>query len=195
MTTMKLISEDHIAELEKQEHEKLHNMLDQQIVAREESWKRKEQWLAVFSKSLSPSVSCRQSGVSRDCYRRWRNTDPRFCRAVNTIIEEAHDEMVGTAYARATGYLQHDSDSDTGYQEDATGRPIRHGVSDRLAIALIGAERKDRELNKPVTITISLGALGVTNTPPELEHLPSNVIEADFSERVIDEDQDEVSDE
>jgi hypothetical protein len=180
MTTMKLISEDHIAKLEKLEHEKLHNMLDQHIVARGESWKRKEQWLAVFSKSLSPSVSCKQSDVSRDCYRRWRNTDPRFCRALNTIIEEAHDEMVGTAYARATGYLQHDVDSDTGFQEDATGRPIRHGVSDRLAIALIGAERKDRELNSPVNITISLGALGVTSTPPELEHLPSNVIEAEF---------------
>ena len=120
--------------------------------------------------------------------------DPRFCRALNTIIEEAHDELVGTAYSRATGYLQYDPDTNSGYQEDASGRPIRHGVSDRLAISLLGSERKQKEQNAPVNITISLAALGVTTTPPELEHLQSNVIEADFSERVEGETVDQETD-
>ena len=144
MTLIKLIPEDHIEELEKDEHEKFHKMLDSQAESKSKSWEAKEQWLAVFARALSPMIACKQAGVPNGTYRRWRTTDPRFCRALNRIIEEAHDELIGTAYARATGYLQEDQETESGYQEDATGRPIRHGVSDRLAIALVNANQKTR---------------------------------------------------
>ncbi len=179
MTLIKLISEDHIEELEKDEHEKFHKMLDSQADAKSQSWKLKEQWLAVFARSLSPTIACKQAEVSKGTYRRWRATDPRFCRALNHIIEEAHDELIGTAYARATGYLQEDQETESGYQEDATGRPIRHGVSDRLAIALVNANQKAEVATAPLTINVNFAALGIKEVPPKLEQLPSDVIDGE----------------
>ena len=190
MTLIKLIPEDHIEELEKDEHEKFHKMLDSQAESKSKSWEAKERWLAVFARSLSPMVACKQAEVSKDTYRRWRATDPRFCRALNHIIEEAHDELIGTAYARATGYLQADQETESGYQEDATGRPIRHGVSDRLAISLVNANQKAKEATAPLTININFAALGIEQETSKLEQLPSEVIEGEVIEHVPREDSD-----
>lgn len=191
MSLIKLIPEEHIEELEKEAHEKFHKMLDSQTESKSKSWQIKEQWLAVFARSLSPTIACKQAEVPVGTYRRWRSTDPRFCRALNHIIEEAHDELIGTAYARATGYLQADLETESGYQEDATGRPIRHGVSDRLAISLVGANQKAQERSAPLTININLAALGITEVPPGLERLPSNVIDGEVVEQVAEENPDE----
>ena len=191
MTLIKLVPEEHIEDLEKEEHEKFHKMLDSQAEAKSKSWETKEQWLAVFARSLSPSVACKQAEVPTGTYRRWRTTDPRFCRALNHIIEEAHDELIGTAYARATGYLQKDQETESGYQEDATGRPIRHGVSDRLAIALVNANQKAQEQNAPLTINVNFAALGIGQDGTKLEQLPSNVVEGEFVEQVPEPDADE----
>ena len=182
MTLIKLIPEDHIEELEKEEHEKFHNMLDSQAESRSKSWEAKEQWLAVFARSLSPAVACKQAEVPQGTYRRWRATDPRFCRALNHVIEEAHDELIGTAYARATGYLQADPETESGYQEDATGRPIRHGVSDRLAIALVNANQKAQDVSAPVVINVNFAALGIGRDSGKLEQLPSEVIDGECVE-------------
>ena len=57
MTLIKLVPEEHIEELEKEEHEKFHKMLDSQAEAKSQSWKSKEQWLAVFARSLSPTIA------------------------------------------------------------------------------------------------------------------------------------------
>jgi len=180
MTLIKLVPEEHIEELEKEEHEKFHKMLDSQTESKSKSWETKEQWLAVFARSLSPTIACKQAEVPNGTYRRWRATDPRFCRALNHIIEEAHDELIGTAYARATGYLQADPESESGFQEDATGRPIRHGVSDRLAISLVTANQKAQDVSAPVVINVNFAALGITSE--KLEQLPSDVVEGECVE-------------
>jgi hypothetical protein len=103
---------------------------------------------------------------------------------LNQIIAEAHDELIGTAYARATGYLQADEETESGYQEDATGRPIRHAVSDRLAIALVNANQKAQLLLSPVNININLAAMGITQSNAKLQQLPSNVVDGQFREEV-----------
>ena len=191
MALIKMISEDHIEDLEKQEHENLHKMLDSQAEAREKSWEAKERWLSIFARSLSPTVACKQADVPVGTYRRWRATDPRFCRALNTILAEAHDELIGTAYARATGYFQADPSTDSGYQEDATGRPIRHGVSDRLAISLVNANEKAREASSPVVINVNFAALGIPDPPDKLEHKAQDALEGECqpvdTDRVPDE--------
>ena len=179
MALIKFVPEEHIEELEKEEHEKFHKMLDSQADAKSRSWQTKEQWLAVFARSLSPTIACKQAEVPNGTYRRWRATDPRFCRALNHILEEAHDELIGTAYARATGYLQADQETESGYQEDATGRPIRHGVSDRLAISLVNAHQKAQDLSAPVVINVNFAALGIGQDTDKLEHLPSNVVDGE----------------
>ena len=191
MTLIKLIPEGHIEELEKEEHEKFHKMLDSQAESKSKSWETKEQWLAVFARSLSPTIACKQAEVPNGTYRRWRSTDPRFCRALNHILEEAHDELIGTAYARATGYLQADQETESGYQEDATGRPIRHGVSDRLAIALVNANQKAQEASAPLTINVNFAALGIVEKAVKLKQLPSNVIEGEVVEQVPEPDPNE----
>lgn len=177
MSLIKLVSEDHIEELEKEQHEKFHKMLDAQTESKSKSWDTKEQWLSVFERSLSPTIACKQAGVPNGTYRRWRASDPRFCRALNQIIAEAHDELIGTAYARATGYLKPSEETETGYEEDATGRPIRHGVSDRLAISLINANQKAQDVSAPVVINVNFAALGIGQD--KLQQLPSEVIDGE----------------
>ena len=177
MSLIKIIPEDHIEELEKEQHEKFHKMLDAQTESKSKSWEIKEQWLSVFERSLSPTIACKQAGVPNGTYRRWRASDPRFCRALNQIIADAHDELIGTAYARATGYLKPSEETETGYEEDATGRPIRHGVSDRLAISLVSANQKAQDVSAPVVINVNFAALGVGQD--KLEQLPSNVVDAE----------------
>jgi len=159
---MKLISDAHIQKLEEQQHEKFHNMLDAHASAKEKSWEQKEQWIAVFLRCLSPSIACKQVGVSLSTYRRWRNTDPKFCKAINRAMELSHEELQTSAYARATGYFKPDPDSGSGYEEDAAGRPIRYGQSDRLAIALIQPPRHHSEQAiGGVTVNLNFGALGI----------------------------------
>ena len=182
MTLIKLIPEDHIEALEQEQHEKFSKMLDSQADARSKSWETKEQWLAIFARSLSPTVACKQTHVPIGTYRRWRNTDPQFCRALNQIISEAHDEMLGTAYARATGYLQADASTESGYQEDATGRPIRHGVSDRLAISLVNANQKAQQQSAPLNSTLNFAALGVPEDVAQLEVREQDAIEGETVE-------------
>jgi len=177
MSLIKLVPENHIEELEKEEHEKFHKMLDAQSESKSKSWETKEEWLAVFARSLSPTIACKQTGVPNGTYRRWRASDPRFCRALNQIIAEAHDELIGTAYARATGYLQADDETGSGFQEDATGRPIRHGVSDRLAMSLVSANQKAQEVSSPVVINVNFAALGIGQE--KLQQLPSDVVDGE----------------
>lgn len=184
MTLIKLIPEDHIEELEQLEHGKFNKMLDSHAEAKAKSWEIKERWLAVFARCLSPTVACKQANVPLATYKKWRKTDPKFCRALNEVIEHAHDELVGTAYARATGYLQSDPETESGYQEDATGRPIRHGVSDRLAIALVGANQKAQEQTAPLTINVNFAALGISEDGKKLEQLPPNVVEGEVTKQL-----------
>ncbi|MEM7611170.1 MAG: hypothetical protein AAF270_05810 [Pseudomonadota bacterium] len=197
MSYLQLISDDHIERLKREEHERFSNMIDAQVKLREESWAVKERWLAIFERCLSPTIACKQADVSISTYRRWRNTDSRFCIELNKIIEEAHENMIGSAYSRATGYLKPDPETESGYEEDATGRPIRHGMSDRLAIALInGKERVAREGPQNVTLNINLAALGIADKDQEHVNTASNVtplrlaspgtgnvIEAEYEER------------
>ena len=188
MTLIKLIPEDHIESLEQEQHEKFSKMLDSQADARSKSWETKEQWLAIFARSLSPTVACKQAQVPVGTYRRWRNSDPQFCRALNLIISEAHDEMLGTAYARATGYLQADPNSESGYQEDATGRPIRHGVSDRLAISLVNANQKAQQQSAPLNITLNFAALGVPENVARLEVKGTGAIGGETGDQETDDE-------
>lgn len=163
MTYLKLVPEHHIEKLEKEQHEKFHNMLDSHMKSKRRSMKTKEQWLEIFRRCLSPQLACKQTQLSIKTYQRWRKTDPWFCRKLNEIIEEAHEEMIGSAYARATGYYKPDLETESGFEEDATGRPIRHGMSDRLAIAMInGSQRAAEQSPSNVTVVINWEALGIT---------------------------------
>jgi len=157
---LQLVPESKIAELEREEHERFQNMLDNHVESKEQAWKAKEQWLAIYARCLSPQIACDRSGISMQTYRRWRATDPKFCRALNRVIQEAHEEMVGSAYARATGYLKPDPESESGFEEDATGRPIRHGVSDRLAISLLQTDREDPK-RQSVVVNLNFASMGL----------------------------------
>lgn len=169
MSVMKMISAAHIQRLEKERDEKLTNMLDSYEHEKQESWKQKEQWLEVFERCLSPTIASKQIGVSLHTYRRWRNTDPEFCRAINRSLELAHEELQGSAYSRATGYLKPSDETESGYEEDAAGTPIRYGSSDRLAIAILQPPRHIEEAAQPaVNISLNFAAVGVTE-PPVIE--------------------------
>lgn len=160
---LKLVPEIDIQEMEDDQQKALDRMLEQQLVTRSEAWKEKEAWLSVFAITLSPKLACKRTGVSNDRYRRWRKTCPQFCRALNQVIQEANEELVGSALARATGYLRREDETNE-IVADGEGRPIRFGASDSLARSILGMSNHDRP-QEGLTVTINLEALTGVPTP------------------------------
>jgi len=151
---------------------------------------RKERFLELLSQCLSPKLACKQLGISTKTYRGWRSSDSWFCEQLNHIIQDWRGELLTSSIGRAVGYVR--NDKDTGEIEtDAQGKIIRYGASDRLAITLLNAERKEQESNQVVNISLNFSALGVEKVPPELEQLPSNVIEGEVVEKKPEENPDE----
>ncbi len=164
MALPKLVPQDHIEKLKEQEHESYVSMLMNYAEQKEASDTTKEQWLAVYARSLSPSVACKQIGVSLDTYRRWRNSDPRFCESLNACIEQAKEELVGSVLSRATGYTRLDEDGKL--EEDAEGKIIRYGASDALAKAVLGLDKPEAEDKDSVRVVIDIKALtGAAHLP------------------------------
>lgn len=151
---------------------------------------RKERFLELMSQCLSPQLACKQLGISTTTYREWRTSDSWFCEELNHVIQDWKGELLTSSIGRAVGYVR--NDKETGKIEiDAQGKIIRYGASDRLAINLLNAEQKEQESNQVVNITLNFSALGVEKAPPEVEHLPSNVIEGEVVEQIPEEDLDE----
>ena len=160
----------------------------------QQACERKERFLELLSQCLSPKLACKQLGINTTTYRKWRTSDSWFCEELNHIIQDWKGELLTSSIGRAVGYVR--NDKETGEIEtDAQGKVIRYGASDRLAITLLNADRKEQELNQVVNISLNFSALGVEKAPPEVEHLASNVIEGEVVEQVPDADPVEVSDE
>ncbi len=158
-----LVSDEHIRGLEDKESDALNAMFNQFEKSKLEAWERKERWLGVYAQCLSPSVACRQTDITLDTYRRWRKTDPRFCKGLNHCIEQAQEELVGSVLARATGYARKadvNAPTESGLEEDAEGKIIRYGASDALAKSVLGLDKPEQGTGKgDVTVVIDLGAL------------------------------------
>jgi len=196
MSFPKLVTQDAIDQIKAEEEAKQEHLKEIGYdpsfnrVEVQQARERKERFLELLSQCLSPKLACKQLGISTGTYRRWRSSDSWFCEELNHIIQDWKGELVTASIGRAIGYVR--NDEETGEIEtDAQGKIIRHGASDRLAIALLNADRKEQELNPVVNISLNFSALGVEKIPPELEHLPSNLIEGEVIEPVHEPDADE----
>jgi len=89
-------------------------------------------FLDAFAKSFQVKISLKVAGASRMEYAQWRRTSIHFVEMFNSIIEEWHDDIYASAASRARGRLVADSDSESGFQEDAEGNPIYHGSDTKL---------------------------------------------------------------
>ena len=160
------------------------------MVEVQQAHERKERFLELMSQCLSPKLACQQLGISTKTYRGWRTSDSWFCEQLNHIIQDWKGELLTASIGRAVGYVR--EDEDTGEIEtDAQGKIIHYGASDRLAVTLLNADRKEQESNQVVNISLNFSALGVDKVPPEVEHLASNVIEGEVVEQVPEPDPDE----
>ncbi len=148
MSIPKLVPMDHIKKLEDDENNAFNKMIVAYDDQKRQSDDQKEQWLAIYGKCLSPSVACKQTGISLETYKRWRSKDPSFCRGINTCIESARDELLGSALNRAIGYTRPDPDNPTEPETDFDGRVIRHGASDTLAKRLLEMDVDDGKGNR-----------------------------------------------
>ncbi len=169
MALPQLISADHIRKLEDEEQDKYHRVLDNYTQNRDAADGTKELWLGVYARCLSPIVACRQSGVSLATYKKWRNTDAAFCRALNNCIADSMDELKGSVLARATGYTRPcdvNAPTDSGLEEDAEGKIIRHGASDALAKAVLGLDKPD-----PVAGNVGVAVIIDTDALLGTEHM------------------------
>jgi len=118
-----------------------------------ESWQRdirmrrirQERFLDVYRRCLSPTITCKQTDISLASYRKWRSTDPWFCEQLNDVIEDWRERLMGSALARAVGYLSVDEAGNI--VVDAEGKPVYAGASDTLTKALLG-------LNDTVQVTV-----------------------------------------
>jgi len=158
MAIPKPIPNDFIASLEMKRQKALSNVLnahEKAITANDED---KELWLSTYARCLSPSIACRQSGISLSRYGNWKKEDPDFCRSMNRCIAHAREDLLGSVMSRATGYVQEDEDGNI--ITDALGNPIYSGGSDVLAKALLASEMDlPKDSNAQVTVTVNLGAL------------------------------------
>ena len=130
----------------------------------------KEQWVAIFAKCLSPSVACKQTGVSLARYRRWRQHDWRFCEKLNEALDGMRDELITSVIGRATGYVaacDEEKPTESGYVEDASGTVRRFGGSDVLAKSLLLSVEEEAESR--VHVSIDLGSLGLSHAAAQVE--------------------------
>ena len=158
-----LVTDDHIKKLEQKENDALNRMYAQFEKSKLESWERKERWLAIYARCLSPSVACRQTEISIDNYNKWRKTDPRFCRGLNKCIKMAEEELMGSVLGRATGYTKPcdpEAPTDSGLEEDGSGKVIHYGASDTLAKAWLGLDKPEQKQGSGgVVVEINVAAL------------------------------------
>jgi len=167
------ISVEYIRKLEEARQEGYERMLESYNENLVVSHPEKERWLEMYAKCLSPTIACRQSGTSMGSYKRWRGTDPDFCRAMNVAIAHGRENLLGSVMSRATGYVQEDEDGNI--ITDALGNPIYSGGSDTLAKALLASEMDlPKSSAAAVTVTVNLGALLGASEPNTIE---PNIIE------------------
>ena len=154
MALQQEIPEAALIEMEKQYNSHHRLMLATPYYVEATKGKRKIQrgWLETFKIVLSPTIACRRTGVSDDQYRAWRDRDPVFCRMMNEVLVTVREELAGAAIGRAFGEAI--ADEEGNHAVDAAGRPIyRHG-SDRLMVALLGLEQKEKDADVLVNIEI-----------------------------------------
>jgi len=118
---------------------------------------------------MSPTVTCKQTGISLAVYKQWKAKDPLFCIALNECVQSFRDEVLGSVIIRATGYLTKDEETDSGYEEDASGKPKYKGGSDALAAKLLDLkDDTDNKASTAVNVSINIGNL-VGKEPIEVD--------------------------
>ena len=108
------------------------------------------EWLATFSKLLSPAMTCKRLEIPYATYSNWKK-DPEFLELYNETLVAAKEELQGAVLVRAMGNQQSDELGNPLF--DPNGRPVYSGGSDRLAIALLGLEQKS---TAPISVSIEI---------------------------------------
>ena len=164
MSFPKIVPQSQIDEMRK--HQKKGPFTPAQAEAEE----RKALWLAVFEKCLSPKIACRRIGISMNTYRLWKTNDPDFAEALNESLYDWREELHSSALGRAIGYTKPSSETESGFDEDAEGKPIRYNASDPMAKMYLQGQinRADLEADEETTVVINMAALaGDDNWEPD----------------------------
>lgn len=148
------IPESSIIEMEKRHAAQNQLMLATPYYVQVTKEKRKlqRQWLEVFQIVLSPKAACDRLGIGDGQYRGWLKNDPMFCKMFNEALTSIKGEMAGVAVGRAIGEAVADENGQ--HALDAAGRPIYRNGSDRLMVALLGLESKEKDADVLVNIEI-----------------------------------------
>ncbi len=153
-----LIDESHIKKLTDLQEQQSINVIENRHNQLHQSDDKKEEFITVYRRCLSPSIACKQAEISVAIYKQWKAKDPLFCVALNDCILSARDELVGAAIVRATGYLTKDEETESGYEEDASGKPKYKGGSDLLAAKLLDLkEDSDGKSSATVNVSVNIG--------------------------------------
>jgi hypothetical protein len=147
------VPESKIAEM-RAELKAKHNGVADWNKARIQADKRRRQkiFCDIYAETASVTQAQRAAGVTRHAYLRWKDTDPDFCEMFNEAVEYLRFGLQSSVYVRAKGERARDEDGNPAV--DADGMPIYRNGSDRLAIALLGLEKKDS--NEPTGNVVSI---------------------------------------
>ena len=144
-------------------------LTEHQMAMRQLKRDRQARFLELLQRCGSPAVAARLAGIDlHSDYAKWRQRDWRFAEALNEIVTIGLDEAMHSAVNRATGYLKQDESTESGFVEDATGKPIRFGASDTLQNTLLKRWIGDPDEGKPkapVSITLNFGAFRPEQPP------------------------------
>lgn len=173
MPLMQFVSEAAIEKMEKEKDRKDKLLLESNPAAlgssqKLEKLKVQEEFLAALNKTLNPALAAQRIGIHISTYRSWRQTDPDFAKKLNETIESWNETLMSSVVTRAIGYVKEDLTTDSGFQEDAAGKVVYHGGSDKLASSLLGLDKKE-EAKSTDGVNINIDFSKLCHTPPNIE--------------------------
>lgn len=143
------IPESMYPEIRRAHEERLANIWCPTII--EESNRRKERFLEVFTSTFSVSEALRRAHVPRRLFMHWKTNDIDFVISYNNAVAMWFDSIMSSAAVRARGYLMADPSTESGYAEDALGSPIYHNADSGLTKSFLKA--MDPAFNDKVELT------------------------------------------
>jgi hypothetical protein len=103
-----------------------------------------DDFLRIYRLVLDPYVAAKRCGVTSARVLQWLQRYPSFYDEMSVVRDEMLAELEASALSRAIGYTIPSDETKSGFVEDATGRVIRQGASDKMTEMMLKAHRPDR---------------------------------------------------
>lgn len=103
-----------------------------------------DDFLRIYRVVLDPYVAAKRCGVTSSKVTSWLQQYPAFYDEMISVQDEVIAEVEASALSRAIGYAVASDETKSGFLEDASGRVIRQGASDKMTEMMLKAHKPER---------------------------------------------------